>query len=155
MSCLGPSYNPVPAREWYRVHNACSLTFSPPNPNANANANTAGADVFVPLYGKSVPASQVGATVQLIAKGNVLQYKANSAQLSKAQIFSLIAQNKWTNRSITYASQTQTVTNPNVQNLKCIGGGTILLPGRSPYPSNQYTQLPTTGSPIQPPSPPI
>jgi hypothetical protein len=46
-------------------------------------------------------------------KADVLQYKVNSSNLTKKQRYSQIAQSKWCERKTTWATQTQTYTNPN------------------------------------------
>lgn len=104
MSCLGPNYNPVPPRAWSRVQNACT--------SADPTVSTIAGDV--------VRAS--------LAKGNVLQYKKNSANLTKAQRYSKIATGNWTNQNTTWASQTSTYTNPNTLNLQQVGFTPIPLP---------------------------
>lgn len=90
MSCLGPDYNPVPPRAWSRVQNPCTF---------NDNVTSLSTD-------------------QVIKKGNILQYKKNASGLTQKQRYSQIAKGMWTNRTTTWASQTQTNTNPNVLNLK-------------------------------------
>jgi hypothetical protein len=55
----------------------------------------------------------------MLNKGNVLQYKANSSNLTKAQRYSKIAKGQWTNRNTTWATQsTRGYTNPNSTSLK-------------------------------------
>jgi hypothetical protein len=54
-------------------------------------------------------------------KGNVLQYKKNSTQLTKNQRYSQIAKGLWTNRTKTWATQSDTYTNPNTTSLKRVG----------------------------------
>ena len=49
-------------------------------------------------------------------KAEVLKYKQNSAQLSQAQLYSMASRNALT-RKKSWAAQTQTYTNPNVNNL--------------------------------------
>ena len=140
MSCLGPNYNPVPTREWYRFQNSC-------------------------LIDSSVSADEVA----VLKKGNVLQYKNNSAQITKMQRYSQIARGAWTNRTTTWASQSETYTNPNTKSLKRVNYiGTIdpnsiydprVCPG--PFIPPSYSSLPSTGqgstgpvAPIIPPDPP-
>ena len=114
MSCLGPCYLPVPTREWSRVQNSCTyFTGSPPE------------TVKVPLIGTTIPFSALAYQVALINKGNVLQYKKNSSNLSKQQIYTQIAKGMWTNRNTTWATQSLTYTNPNIQHLKRVGGVVI------------------------------
>jgi len=116
MSCLVPGYNPNPTRTWSRVQSNCSLTI-PINP-------------ITPLQ---------AAALQMRRKGNALQYKANSSNLTKQQQYSLIAQGKWTNRTKTWATQgssssinvipamstSSDYTNPNTHNLQQVGNTLI------------------------------
>lgn len=94
MSCLMPGYNPTPTRMWSRVQSSCSLVI-PVNPITPDEA----------------------LLLQMRRKGNALQYKANSSNLTKQQQYSLIAKGKWTNRTKTWATQSVTYTNPNTHNL--------------------------------------
>lgn len=110
MSCLGPNYNPVPPRAWSRVENRCAF------------------DENVPLFLN---------LNQIMKKGNILQYKKNSSNLTQKQRYSQIAKGKWTNRTTTWASQTQTTTNPNTQNLKQIDYDVIPIPEELQRP-NEY-----------------
>ena len=58
----------------------------------------------------------------MLNKGNVLQYNANSSNLTKAQKYSKIAKGQWVNRNTTWATQsTRGYTNPNTKNLKRTG----------------------------------
>ncbi len=63
------------------------------------------------------PCSGTAATRALAKKTEVLQYKGNSAQLTQKQKWAQIAKGKSHNKKQSWASQTQTVTNPNVNNL--------------------------------------
>ena len=88
MSCFN-NYLPQPPRDWSRVQNTCiELTLSEANQIAISN------------------------------KKNVLQYKANSSNLTKAQKYSNIA--KGFNNNTTWATQSSysKYTNPNTKNLK-------------------------------------
>jgi hypothetical protein len=84
-----PLYIPNPTRDWYRVQPVCSSIVS------NSNLSK-----------------------QMLEKGNVLQYKKNSSNLTKNQKYSLIAKGKWINRTKTYASQTDVCSNPNTNSLR-------------------------------------
>ena len=102
MSCLDPSYNPNPPRLWTRFENSCIFdTTSVPNYGADTNKLT------------------------MLYKGNILQYKKNSSNITKAQRYGQIARGMWTNRTTTWATQSQTYTNPNTQNLKRVNYSTI------------------------------
>lgn len=110
MACLIPTplYFPVPTREWSRVQGICTY----PNTNTNTNSNALNPDI------------------QMREKGNILQYKQNSGNLSQKQKYSLIAQGKWVNRNTTWATQsTRGYTNPNVQSLQRVGGTNTTLDG--------------------------
>ena len=152
MSCLGACYLPVPARSWSRVQNFCTYLNENPPPT-----------VTVPLIGTTIPSSALAYQVLLINKGNVLQYKKNSSNLTKRQIYSQIVQGKWTNRTTTWATQSESYSNPNTQHLKRVGGEWITgsqqsyckvnLP-KTNYvlPSIKYT--PNNQNPIVPTPPP-
>ena len=109
----GPNYNPKPTRAWSRVENAC------PNVSNTVNVN-------------GVPVSS-----QMLRKGNVLQYKANSSNLTKNQRYTQIAKGMWTNRTKSFATQSQTYSNPNTTSLLRVGATTIVYPNDWPgYPNN-------------------
>jgi hypothetical protein len=114
MSCLGPDYNPQPARAWSRVQNICSTI----NVNVNVDSN----------YELSY--------LPMINKGNILQYKKNSSSLTKNQRYSKIAKGMWTNRTKTWATQSQIYTNPNTTSLKRVNYVDVALPTDSKDPFN-------------------
>jgi hypothetical protein len=119
MSCLAPDYNPNPTKTWSRVQSSCSLVI-PTTPT-------------IPITQAEVIA------LQMRRKGNILQYKANSSNLTKQQQYSLIAQGKWINRTKTWATQgasatknntpvmstSSDYTNPNTHNLTRVGNTLI------------------------------
>ena len=113
MSCFNSNcYLPQPPRAWSRVQNSCSLTTNIENNGL----------VKLPYSNELVPASTLGERIAMLNKGNVLQYKANSSNLTQAQKYSKIAQGKWTNRNTTWATQsTRGYTNPNTSSLKRSG----------------------------------
>jgi hypothetical protein len=67
----------------------------------------------------------VAGVLQMNKKSNILQYKANSSNLTKKQQYSLIAQSKWKNRTKTWATQSMKYTNPNTTNLPKVGNSLI------------------------------
>jgi hypothetical protein len=88
-------YLPQPPRDWSRVQNSCSL-------DTTISTNINGLE-----------------KMNMLQKGNILQYKKNSSNLTINQKYSLIAQGKWVNRNITWATQsTRGYTNPNNTHLK-------------------------------------
>lgn len=99
--------------------------------------------------------NQVDIDLQMINKGNVLQYKKNSANLTKSQKYSLMAKGKWINRNTTWATQSaRGYTNPNSQSLKRVNsinittdGSESVLPVTCPYPNIIINPvLPSNGS---------
>jgi len=99
MSCLGKEYIPIPPRVWFRVENQCPLD----NSNLNIKEHTLEAQAL---------------EAQMSQKGNVLQYKKNSSNLTQNQRYAKIARGQWTNRHTTWATQSDTTTNPNTKMLK-------------------------------------
>jgi len=98
MPYLGSDYNPKPPREWYRFENQCAYS--------NAPIQIQNGQAYL---------------LDVLKKGNVLQYKNNSSNITKQQRYAQIARGMWTNRTTTWASQTQSYTNPNTGSLKRVG----------------------------------
>lgn len=107
MSCLGKNYNPVPTKEWYRFENQCVY-------------NTQS-------LGSLFKNKKIAYENAVLYKGNILQYKNNSAGLTKKQIYAQIARGMWTNRTTSWATQTQTYTNPNTKSLKRVNYTEIVI----------------------------
>jgi len=160
MSCLGPCYSPNPTRAWSRVQGPCS--YAPINPGAKA--------VYVPLLGREVIPADAFFFEQLLRKGNVLQYKNNAANWSKAQKYAKIVRRENANRT-TWATQSLTFTDPNTKLLKRVGAVNITRDGiqtdqditcrRDPLPDRNDDLPPIVPSgaggksnPIIPPPPP-
>ena len=101
------SYNPKPTRVWSRVQHPCTFT-------VDSSYNSA----YSPLTGKTTSLFEADYYNKLLYKGNILQYKKNTSNLTKSQRYSQICKGMWTNRTKSYATQTQTYTNPNTSNLK-------------------------------------
>jgi hypothetical protein len=113
--------------------------------------------INVPLIGITVPYQLGFYYTAQINKGNILQYKKNSSNLTKQQRYSQIAKGMWTNRNTTWATQSDRYTNPNTQSLKRIGS----IPPTCPTIENiDYGILPNTPTipsnlnPAIPPPPP-
>ena len=124
------SYNPKPTRVWSRVQHPFTFTL-------DVSYNS----VFSPLTGKTTSLFEADYYNKLLYKGNILQYKKNTSNLTKSQRYSQICKGMWTNRTKSYATQTQTYTNPNTSNLKQVNfinvptnGVTTYIPG--PYNFN-------------------
>jgi hypothetical protein len=116
MSCLGPDYNPQPPRAWSRVEDICAVS------------TDSSGTILSPVSGRQVPLGVYYYDVQMINKGNVLQYKKNSSSLTKNQRYSQIAKGMWTNRTKTWATQSDTYTNPNMTSLRRVNFTVITLP---------------------------
>ena len=129
MSCLGNQYNPQPTKEWYRFENRCTYD------TTTANATV----VYVPLLKQYVSADALAYELAVLKKGNILQYKKNSANITKSQRYSQIAKGAWTNRTTTWGTQGVSYTNPNINSLKRVNYSTTVI-----NPSNQVTSASTT-----------
>jgi len=121
------NYLPVPPRAWYRVNNICYY---------DASMNSQNNNIYDP---------SVFYKIALINKGNVLQYKKNSTNLTKIQRYSQIAKGLWKNRTKTWATQSDTYTNPNLNNLKRVGyveyPTNNTIPGIPTNPSGPYSPV--------------
>ena len=106
-------YNPNPPRVWSRVQNPCSVIAY-----KNGDSDFARAE-----YER-----------QMLLKGNILQYKKNSSNLTKKQRYTQIAKGMWTNRTKTWATQSDTYTNPNMTSLLRVNY-TILDPSNNTFSS--------------------
>jgi hypothetical protein len=167
MACYNSNcYLPQPPRQWSRVQNSCYLI--------TTNNNTS--FVQLPYSTEVVPGSELAFHLAMLNKGNVLQYKANSSNLTQSQKYSKIAKGKWVNRNTTWATQsTRGYTNPNTTQLKRSGNvfnvaidpitgailGSTTLPVTCPKIENIINNvLPTPGgggsvdTPVIPPPPP-
>ena len=107
-SCLGPGYNPNPTRSWSRVQNQCTYYDGSNYPQS----------IYVPQLQKYVPSAQAYHELAMLNKGNILQYKSNSSNLTKQQKIAQISKGKWTNRTTTWATQSDKYTNSNTNMLK-------------------------------------
>lgn len=153
MYCFnGNCYLPVPPRAWSRVQNSCSV-IAPTNDTDNAF-------VKVPYTNEVVPYVELGPRLAMLNKGNVLQYKKNSSNLTQWQKYSKIAKGQWVNRTTTWASQsTRGFTDPNTQQLQRVGGTPGTTNSYCPKPLPPLNPvLPSTqgggGGPDGPPLPP-
>lgn len=69
-------------------------------------------------------------------KAIVLQYYGNSASVTAAQKYASIARGKWTNRTTTFSTQTETFTNPNTLSLVRINFFSVPVPSPAPFPAS-------------------
>lgn len=129
MSCLGNKYNPHPTKEWYRYENSCVYDTTTPN----------GLVVYVPLLKEYISTDALAYELAVLKKGNILQYKKNSANITKSQRYAQIAKGAWTNRNTTWGTQGVSYTNPNINSLKRVNYSDIVV-----NPSNKVTSSSTT-----------
>ena len=109
-------YLPNPPRVWSRVQNLCTYDISD------------GSQSYIPLTKKTVLRSDADYEYKLLYKGNILQYKKNSCQLTKQQKYSQLAKCFGPNRKKVFATQSETYTNPNSNWLERINYVTIPFP---------------------------
>jgi len=127
MSCLKPGYNPSITRAWSRTQHPCTFVSPGEQPSL----------IYIPALKISVPYSSAPNILAMLNKGNVLQYKKNSSNLTKNQRFAQIARGKWTNRTTTWATQTDKYTQPNIKLFKRVN-----------VPNNVYLDGTITNKPI-------
>jgi hypothetical protein len=119
------NYLPIPPRVWSRVQNPCTYIY----PNDTYES------VYIPLTNQTVSLAQANYEDKLQYKGNILQYKGNSARLNKSQKYSQLAKCLGPSRTKVFATQSQTYTNPNTTGLLRVNYATF------PYP-NQIVGAP-------------
>jgi hypothetical protein len=109
------NYLPIPPRAWSRVQNPCTYIF----PNDTYDS------IYIPLTNQTVSLAQANYEDKLQYKGNILQYKGNSSRLTKRQKYSQIAKCLGPSRTKTFATQSQTYTNPNTTGLLRVNSASI------------------------------
>jgi len=134
------SYLPQPPRAWSRVQSACTFI----NPNDNYTQD------YSVLVNRELNPGAANYLTELINKGNVLQYKVNSAQLTKRQKYSQLAKGFGPNRTKVFATQSTTYTNPNTTGLLRIASSEIpypnILVGQPNNPSGPF--VPNVANPF-------
>ena len=105
------AYNPIPTRVWSRVQNQCTYI----------NPDTSYEQTFIPLTGQTVSQAQADYETKMFYKGNILQYKGNSARLTKSQQYAQLAKMAGPNRTKVFATQSETYSNPNTTGLLRVG----------------------------------
>ena len=132
------SYLPDPPNAWSRVLSNinCIAPLVPPLGKY---------DVYVPLTKQTIPPGLANYQNQVLYKGNILQYKNNSANFSKKQQYSQIAKGFGNSRKKTYATQSTTYTNPNSSSLYRTNFTNIpiqnQIPGQPGNPSGPYQPI--------------
>lgn len=136
------SYLPIPAKAWSRVQKECSL---------NINSSPL---VFDALNNNYMSQEEYNKQKQTLIKGNILQYKNNSSNITKKQKYSQIAKGNWINRTKSWATQSTTYSNPNTKSLLRVNTSTLAEMSNNPFFSNIYNIPPNpfncpTNSPNQ------
>ena len=122
MACFALNGQPPnPSRVWSRVQGNCTDT-----PTDFSEF------IYIPETNSYITIAQRNEIIAMLNKGNVLQYKKNSSNITKQQRYSQIATGRWTNRTTTWASQSVTTTLPNTQNLRRVNYRTIFLDTGAP-----------------------
>jgi hypothetical protein len=103
-------YLPDPPRAWSRVETIPYCT-DPILPSTDTYT------VYVPRTKQTISPALADVQDKILYKGNILQYKKNSSNLTKQQRYSQIAKGSWTNNTKSYATQSMTYTNPNTNAL--------------------------------------
>lgn len=119
------NYNPIPPRVWSRVQNKCTYV--------DSSNNAYYQSVFIPLPAipftqQPMPLAEANYQDKLLYKGNILQYKGNSSQLTKKQKYTQLAKGFGPSRTKVFATQTQTYTNPNTTGLQRVNYTTYPFP---------------------------
>ena len=127
-------YNPRPPRAWSRVQNPCTFTDA---------SNNVYKSVYIPLTNQTVTLAQANYEDKLLQKGNILQYKGNSSQLTKKQKYSQLAKGFGPNRTKVFATQSETYTNPNTTGLLRVNSSIL------PFPNNLVGQPNNISGPFQ------
>ena len=113
-------YNPIPPRVWSRVQADCVYT----DPSSSYES------AYIPLTNQTVSLAQADYEAKQFYKGNILQYKGNSAQLTKKQKYTQLARCAGPSRTKVFATQSlRGYTNPNTRAMKRVGYITY------PYPN--------------------
>ena len=128
------NYNPRPPRVWSRVQNQCTY--------ADASNNVY-QSVYIPLTKQTVTLAQANYEDKLLQKGNILQYKGNSSQLTKKQKYSQLAKGFGPNRTKVFATQSETYTNPNTTGLLRVNSSIL------PFPNDLVGQPNNISGPFQ------
>ncbi len=119
------NYNPIPPRVWSRVQDRCTYV--------DSSNNAYYQSVFIPLPAipftqQPMPLAEANYQNKLLYKGNILQYKGNSSQLTKKQKYTQLAKGFGPSRTKVFATQTQTYTNPNTTGLQRVNYTTYPFP---------------------------
>jgi hypothetical protein len=129
------SYLPNPPRAWSRVENNINCTDPLVPPLGKYN-------VFIPLTNQTVVPGVANYQAKVLYKGNILQFKNNSSNLSKKQQYSQIAKGFGSSRKKSYATQSTTYTNPNNSSLYRVNSVSIpmqnQIPGSIGNPAGPY-----------------
>jgi len=114
------NYLPIPPRVWSRVQDPCTYL------NPNDDYTTA----YIPLTKQTVLLAQANYEGKILYKGNILQYKKNSSQLTKSQKYTQLAKGLGPSRTKVFATQSETYTNPNTTGLLRVNYNELPFPNQ-------------------------
>jgi len=104
------SINPIPSRTWSRLQRPCTYI----DPNLNTNNDSI---VFNSYVNQTMTKYKSDKLNKMFYKGNILKYTKNACNLTKNQQYSRLARGVNSLNKKSYASQTDTYTNPNMLGL--------------------------------------
>ena len=125
------NYLPIPSKVWSRVQSSWTISIN--------TSNT----VYMPLTKETVSQVQANYMTQMLYKGNILQYKQNSS-LTKNQKYSQLAKGFGQSRTKNFATQSETYSNPNTNNLLRVNYNDLI-----PFPSEIAGQPNNISGPFQ------
>jgi hypothetical protein len=105
------NYIPKPSR----TQNQCTFTL-------NSSYNS----VYIPSLQKTVTPSEAILYDKELYKESVLKYTVNTSKVTKTQKYSQISKGLWSNRTKTFATQSQTYSNPNTTSFLRLNSTNIL-----------------------------
>jgi hypothetical protein len=115
-------YLPNPPRAWSRLQNQYTYI------NPNTNNPDYYKELYIPVINKTLSSSQALYLDKQFYKGNILQYKNNSANLTKKQKYSNLVKGLGPSRTKNFATQTDIYTNPNTNELLRVNYETYNFP---------------------------
>ena len=118
-------YLPTPPRDWSRVLNNPYCIYSPQFNQGDYTNNK----VYSALLNKEITTGESIESDKILYKANILQYRNTNSNMSRKMLFSKIAKGTKIGPKKTYATQTLTYSNPNMNSLQRVQSNTINLEG--------------------------
>lgn len=118
-------YLPVPPRDWSRVLNNPYCIYSPQFSQDDYTNNK----VYSSFLNREITTGESIEINKILNKANILQYRNCNANMSRKMLFSKLAQGTKIGPKKTYATQTLTYSNPNMNSLQRVQSNSIDLEG--------------------------